>query len=110
MPRNDPLSSGSPGGKEETEGAREKIRLVHLQLESEEKARQANREFQMQIRKLEVEEDIKVRLRQFELEAQQLATSAVPVPWSTSATSPRLSDSHFVISKHVTFSAYLSGS
>ena len=101
-PRYDPLSSASTGSRDEV---RLKVRLARLQMEAQEKAqnRQAQLQYQLEIKKLEIEADKAVRLRQLELEsqreAQALRTSADAVGMSSSSTT--LSRSAFDIRKHI---------
>ncbi len=98
LPRFEPLSPGSSGRRDE---ARAKVRIARLQLESQEQARQANREFRLQVKKMEIEADTAVRLKQLELDAQRQAQSVSSVPVGMSSASSSLSHSHFDISKHV---------
>ena len=68
-----------------------KVCLAHLQLESQEQARQADREFRLQVKKMEIEAAKAVRLRQLELDSQRQASVPVDMP----STSPSLSHKPF---------------
>ncbi len=61
LPRYDPFSSASSGSRDE---ARLKVRLARLQIEAQEKAqvRQAQLDFQLQVKRLEIEADKAVNL------------------------------------------------
>ncbi|KAI3355662.1 hypothetical protein L3Q82_004257 [Scortum barcoo] len=102
LPRYDPLSPASSASRDE---ARLKVCLAHLQMEAQEKAqvRQAQLDFQLQVKRLEIEADKAVRLRQLELasqrEAHQIEASSMAT--SISSISPGLPPNSFDISKHI---------
>lgn len=99
LPRYDPLSSASTGSRD---GVKLKVRLTCLQMEVREKAeaRQAQLEYQLEIKRMETEVDKAVRLHQRELASQRDAhvPSAATGMFPSSTLPPR---GEFDVSKHI---------
>lgn len=96
LPRYDPLSSASTGSRD---GANLKVHLARLQMEARE--RQAQLEYQLEIKRMEIEADKAVRFRQLELASQRDAHGpSAPTGMLPSSTLPTRNE--FDVSKHIT--------